>query len=58
VAAGAHVVFPLGDQFWGDRYGQLVDPAGNRWSLGTRKEEVPPEELEKRAGAAMASFGG
>lgn len=34
VAAGASVVMPLGDQFWGDRYGQLRDPFGHLWSIG------------------------
>ncbi len=34
VAAGAIVVMPLEDQFWGDRYGVLRDPFGHRWSLG------------------------
>jgi PhnB protein len=53
VAAGAKVVMPLGDQFWGDRYGQLTDPFGHRWSVATRKEELTPEEMEKRARAAM-----
>lgn len=34
VDAGASVVMPLGDQFWGDRYGQLKDPFGHTWSIG------------------------
>ncbi len=34
VAAGAEVTMPLADQFWGDRYGQVVDPFGHRWSIG------------------------
>lgn len=34
VAAGATVVMPLADQFWGDRYGQLNDPFGHSWSIG------------------------
>jgi PhnB protein len=34
VAAGANVTMPLEDQFWGDRYGQLQDPFGHRWSIG------------------------
>ena len=33
VAAGATVVMPIGDQFWGDRYGQLKDPFGHSWSI-------------------------
>ena len=34
VGAGARVVMPLEDQFWGDRYGQIEDPFGHRWSIG------------------------
>ena len=34
VGAGCEVAMPLGDQFWGDRYGQLTDPFGVRWSIG------------------------
>ena len=41
LAAGASVVFPLEDQFWGDRYGQLEDPFGHRWSIGAA---VQPQE--------------
>lgn len=37
VAAGAKVLMPLADQFWGDRYGVLEDPSGHRWSLSQRK---------------------
>jgi PhnB protein len=37
VAAGAKVVMPLADMFWGDRYGVVEDPSGHRWSLATRK---------------------
>jgi len=38
VAAGASVLVPLSDQFWGDRYGQLTDPFGHRWSFGGPKK--------------------
>ena len=41
---------PLTDMFWGDRYGQVVDPFGHEWSIATHKEDVPPEEMKKRAG--------
>ncbi len=34
VEAGCEIRFPLDDQFWGDRYGQLWDPFGNSWSIG------------------------
>ena len=55
VAAGATVRMPLGDQFWGDRYGQVVDPFGHIWAVATHKEDVTPEEMATRAAAA---FGG
>jgi uncharacterized glyoxalase superfamily protein PhnB len=47
-AAGCEVLMPLADQFWGDRYGQVKDPFGFRWSIATRKEEVTPEEMKAR----------
>ncbi len=49
VAAGATVVMPLSNQFWGDRYGQLKDPFGHTWALGQHVEDVAPQELERRA---------
>ena len=48
LAAGATVTMPLMDMFWGDRYGQLSDPFGNLWSIATHKEDVSPEEMQKR----------
>jgi PhnB protein len=42
------------NQFYGDRMGQFEDPFGHRWSIGTHVEDVPPEEMEKRAAEAMA----
>lgn len=49
LAAGATVRFPLADQFWGDRYGQLKDPFGHVWSIGSKKRDVSPEELQEGA---------
>ena len=49
VAAGAKVTMPLADQFWGDRYGQIVDPFGHSWALGSHVEDVPQEEMARRA---------
>jgi PhnB protein len=49
--AGATVVVPLDDQFWGDRYGMVEDPFGHHWSLGQPVREVSHEELA----AAMGS---
>ena len=48
VAAGCTVTMPLGDQFWGDRYGLVRDPFGFSWALATRKEELTSEEREER----------
>lgn len=49
VAAGCQVVFPVGDMFWGDRYGKLKDPFGHVWGIATHTEDVAPEELDRRA---------
>ena len=49
-AAGAIVRMPPTNQFWGDRSSMIEDPFGHRWSLATRVEIVPPEEIKKRAG--------
>ena len=51
VAAGATVRFPLKDQFWGDRYGQVTDPFGHIWSIGSAKKQMQPGEVEQAAKA-------
>lgn len=48
VAAGAKVLMPLADQFWGDRYGVVVDPFGHRWGIATHKEDLTPEQIDER----------
>ena len=53
-AAGATVTMPLTDMFWGDRFGKLKDPFGHDWSVATHKEDVPPQEMAKRAAAAFS----
>jgi PhnB protein len=55
VAAGATVVMPLADQFWGDRYGVLVDPFGHRWSLSTHKRDPSAEEMAEGARRAFGA---
>jgi PhnB protein len=45
--AGATVVQPLDDQFWGDRYGAVQDPFGHRWSMGQPVREVSYEEIQQ-----------
>ena len=57
LAAGATVVKPLQDQFYGDRSGTLVDPFGHSWTIATHVEDVPPEEMQARYAAAMKSHG-
>ena len=47
VDAGATVVMPLADQFWGDRYGMVRDPFGHQWSLGQPVREVSYSEMEQ-----------
>lgn len=49
VKAGATVVMPLSDQFWGDRYGQILDPFGHTWSIGAPVRKVTEEELAEAA---------
>jgi PhnB protein len=43
--AGATVIAPLADQFWGDRYGIIRDPFGHHWSLGQPMREVSMDEI-------------
>lgn len=50
---GAKTIQELQDQFYGDRTGQFEDPWGHRWSVATRVEDVPPEEMKRRAAEAM-----
>jgi PhnB protein len=55
IAAGAEVVYPLQDQFYGDRGGRLRDPFGQQWMLSQRIEEVSREEMARRAAEFFAS---
>ncbi len=55
IAAGAEVTMPLADQFWGDRYGQLRDPFGHRWSIGQTKSTPSDAELEEGAKEAFVA---
>jgi len=54
VAAGARELKPVADQFYGDRSGQLQDPYGHLWWVATHKEDVAPEEMQKRVQALFA----
>jgi hypothetical protein len=44
---------PVADMFWGNRYGQLMDPFGHFWSIATHKQDLTPEQLEKAGEVAM-----
>lgn len=49
VAAGATPKVPPADMFWGDRYGQVIDPYGHRWSIATHVRDVTPEQMLEAA---------
>ncbi|KNE29136.1 VOC family protein [Achromobacter spanius] len=53
VEAGATLAMPAEDMFWGDRYGQVVDPFGHRWSIATHQFDYTPEEIQQN----MAKMG-
>jgi PhnB protein len=53
IAAGAKVIFPVADQFYGDRSGRLQDPFGHMWIVSTHKEDLAPAEISRRAEAWM-----
>ena len=55
VRAGARVLRPVANQFYGDRSGTLEDPFGHVWTIATHIEDVAPEELKRRAEDAMRS---
>jgi PhnB protein len=56
IEAGGVEQKPVQDQFYGDRSGTLTDPFGHTWTVATHKEDVSPEEIDKRL-AAMAAGG-
>jgi PhnB protein len=53
--AGARAQRPVQNQFYGDRSGTLEDPFGHVWTIATHVEDVPEEELKRRAEAVMKS---
>jgi uncharacterized glyoxalase superfamily protein PhnB len=53
IAAGATVTMPLQDMFWGDRFGKFKDPFGHEWSISTTKEQLSPDEMNRRAAEVM-----
>jgi PhnB protein len=48
VTAGATVLMPAKDQFWGDRTAWVMDPSGHVWTIASRIEETTEEERQKR----------
>ncbi len=57
IDAGAEVATEIADQFWGDRFGSVRDPYGHVWGVATHVEDVPAEEMSKRAAEAQAAAG-
>ena len=53
-AAGAKIIMPVQDMFWGDRYGKLEDPFGHHWSVSTHVRDVSPEEMQQAAQKACS----
>ncbi len=54
IAAGASSISPMTDEFYGDRVGAVKDAAGNQWYIASRKEDLGPDEVARRAMEAMA----
>jgi PhnB protein len=54
-AAGAKVLTPVADRFYGDRNAKLEDPFGHVWMIATHKEDVSPDEMRKRAQAIFGA---
>jgi uncharacterized glyoxalase superfamily protein PhnB len=52
--AGATVLMPAADMFWGDRYGVVTDPYGHKWSFATHQKELTPEEMQAAMNCAFA----
>jgi uncharacterized glyoxalase superfamily protein PhnB len=52
--AGATVVMPARDMFWGDRYGVVTDPYGHKWSFATRIKNLTPDEMRAAMKSAFA----
>jgi PhnB protein len=58
VSAGAKITKEVKDQFYGDRLGTIEDPFGHVWHISTHKEDVPPDEMDRRVKEAMKQTGG
>ena len=58
VNAGATIVMPVMDMFWGDRYGQLKDPFGHIWSIATHNQDLSQEEIQKAGESVLREMMG
>jgi PhnB protein len=58
VEAGSKITMPLENQFWGDRFGSVIDPFGHAWGIATHVEDLTPEEIGRRAAAFFAKAAG
>jgi len=58
VQAGCTVRSPLMDMFWGDRFGQVIDPFGHTWGMATHTEDVSPAEMKRRQQDFVARMSG
>lgn len=56
VAEGAKPVMPPADMFWGDRFGEFLDPFGHRWTVASRKVAMTPKQMEKAGAEWMAKM--
>lgn len=56
VKAGAKVEMPVEDQFWGDRYGRLKDPFGQKWSIATHVKDMSADEMKRSMDEAMSNM--
>jgi len=54
VKAGAKVVMPVMEMFWGDRFGKVTDPFGQSWSIATHVKDLSPQEMQAAAAKAFS----
>ena len=55
VAGGAKILYPVQNQFWGDRIGWIMDPEGHVWTIATRIEETTAEQRDERWSGMMGN---
>jgi len=57
VAVGAKILYPVQNQFWGDRIGWIMDPQGHVWTIASRIEETTKEQRDQRWGGQFGQIG-